>query len=97
MTDVAAARPANINDDVASDIAPAVDPVTLFGSEQQELFVRDQLYATESLRQDRLQAEFDAEFNMDLSTTALFDEDAFGFRMGADGSATLPSFFASQY
>lgn len=44
-----------------------------------------------------LQADIAHAHMIDDLHTALFDEEAFGFRDGADGSATLPSFFSENF
>ncbi|KAL6163403.1 Mating-type protein MAT-2 [Exserohilum turcicum] len=56
----------------------------------------DLFYDAESIRHGLLDAEFGIGFDMD-NTFALFDDDMFGFRDGADGDATLPAFFQDTY
>nr|AAR04481.1 HMG DNA binding protein [Stemphylium sp. EGS49-037] len=55
-------------------------------------FVHD----AESIRHGLLDAEFAFDFDMD-TTFALFNDETFAFRDGADGDATLPAFFEDTY
>ena len=54
------------------------------------------LHDSESLRHDRLEAEFGADLE-GIMPFDLFGEEAFAFRVGADGNATLPSIYADLY
>lgn len=80
----------------AADVAQLMEPTTLLGMEMEDLVSVDYLHDSESLRHDRLEAEFGA----DLEGTMPFDlfgEEAFAFRAGADGNATLPSIYSDLY
>jgi hypothetical protein len=62
----------------------------------------DFVHDAESLRHDRLNAEFgnaefDNDFVMDMSIAMLGDDESVAFRTGANGDATLPSFFDDTY
>jgi len=84
VADIIAATSSDVDHGFINSPTPPVDPLDIFATEQQEQAVRDQLYATESLRQDRLQAEFDFDFDFNLDfPTDLFAENAFGFRTDA--------------
>lgn len=54
------------------------------------------LHDSESLRHDRLEAEFGADLGIDMPLE-LFGEEALAFRAGADGNATLPSIFSDVF
>nr|AER26939.1 MAT1-2-1 mating-type protein [Didymella pinodes] len=73
----------------AADTAQLSEPTTLLGLGTENLVPVDYQHDSESLRHGRLEAEF----GTDLEGTMPFDlfgEEAFAFRAGADGSATLP-------
>lgn len=72
------------------------DPVFFFGLDQESFAVDGQLHDAESLRHDRLQAEFGIEFDTSMSFDS-FGEESFAFRAGADGNATLPSIYSDGY
>jgi hypothetical protein len=71
-------------------------PSTFVGLEQYGLSSLDQLLDTEPFRHNRLEAEFGAPVDTDL-TFDLFDDEVFAFRTGADGNATLPSIYSDTY
>nr|ANK36053.1 MAT1-2-1 [Didymella tanaceti]ANK36062.1 MAT1-2-1 [Didymella tanaceti]AOG62189.1 MAT1-2-1 mating type protein [Didymella tanaceti] len=80
----------------AADVAHLIEPATLLGMEMDDLVTVDYLHDSESLRHDRLETEF----GTDLEGTMPFDlfgEEAFAFRAGADGNATLPSIYSDLY
>lgn len=52
--------------------------------------------AAECLRHQRLEAEFGVDFQTNIPFD-LFDGEPFAFRAGADGNATLPSFYSDMY
>ncbi|KAF2820002.1 hypothetical protein CC86DRAFT_398251 [Ophiobolus disseminans] len=95
-TEVTAAGQANVNNSFASDVAQAIDPTAFFGLQEQHLAHHLQLHETESLRYDRLHAEFDSAIGMNM-TFEQFGEEAFAFRAGANGDATLPSIYSDGY
>ncbi|KAF1934333.1 MAT1-2-1 [Didymella exigua CBS 183.55] len=77
----------------AADVAQLMEPATLWDMDMEALVAVEYLHESESLRHDRLEAEFGA----DLESTIPFDlfgEEAFAFRAGADGNATLPSIYS---
>jgi transcription factor SOX7/8/10/18 (SOX group E/F) len=79
-----------------ADMAQLMQPTTLLSMEMEDLVPIDFLHDSETLRHDRLEAEFGA----DLEGTMPFDlfgEEAFAFRAGADGNATLPSIYSDLY
>ncbi|XPS94698.1 Mating Type protein MAT1-2-1 [Ascochyta lentis] len=80
----------------AADLVQMMEPTTLLGMDTDNLVPADHLHDSESLRHDRLEAEFglDLEGNMPFE---LFGEEAFAFRAGADGNATLPSIYSDLY
>jgi hypothetical protein len=89
-------RPTNFNATFVADVAQLMEPSTLLGLEMEDLVPVDYQHDSESLRHDRLEAEFGA----DLEGTMPFDlfgEEAFAFRAGADGNATLPSIYSDLY
>nr|AER26933.1 MAT1-2-1 mating-type protein [Didymella pinodella] len=80
----------------AADTAQLSEPTTLLGLGTEDLVPVDYQHDSESLRHDRLEAEF----GTDLEGTMPFDlfgEEAFAFCAGADGSATLPSIYSDLY
>ncbi|KZM23310.1 uncharacterized protein EKO05_0004459 [Ascochyta rabiei] len=80
----------------AADVAQMIEPTTLLGMDMDNLVPADYLHDAESLRHDRLEAEF----GLNLEGTMpfeLFGEEAFAFRAGADGNATLPSIYSDLY
>jgi hypothetical protein len=93
--DVSMTDSSNINNSLASDLAQVADSAAVFGLEQSDTLLDDQLHATELIRQDRLHTEFTSEFSMNMPIN-LFGGEAFGFRTGADGSATLPLFLSGR-
>lgn len=79
-----------------ADVTQLMEPTTLIGMGMEDLDPIDFLHDSESLRHDRLEAEF----GPDLEGTMPFDlwgEEAFAFRAGADGNATLPSIYSDLY
>lgn len=80
----------------ATDVAQLMESTTLLGMEMDELIPVDYLHDSESLRHDRLEAEFGAEDDGAIPFD-LFGEEAFAFRAGADGNATLPSIYSDLY
>jgi hypothetical protein len=74
----------------------AMEPTTLLGLSMEDFVPIDYQHDFESLRHDRLEAEFGAD--LEGSTPVdLFGEDAFAFRAGADGNASLPSIYSDLY
>lgn len=86
----------DINNGFANDIVQAMDSTALFGLQQQGLAFNDQSHDAESLRHDRLHAEFDTTFDLNMPL-GQFEGDAFAFRAGADNNATLPSIYSDRY
>ncbi|KAF2625949.1 MAT1-2-1 mating-type protein, partial [Macroventuria anomochaeta] len=66
----------------AADVAQLMEPATLLGKEIKDLVPVDYLHDSESLRHDRLEAEFGADLDGTIPFD-LFGEDAFTFRAGA--------------
>lgn len=79
-----------------ANIDNTFDSTAFLGLQQEGLALHDQLHDTESLRHDRLHAEFDSALGMNMPFD-LFGDEAFAFRAGADGSATLPSIYSDRY
>ncbi|KAF3035476.1 mat1-2 mating type protein [Didymella heteroderae] len=77
----------------AADVAQLMEPTTLLGLGMVDL---DYQHNSESLRHDRLEAEFGADLDGTMPFD-LFGEEAFAFRAGADGNATLPSIYSDLY
>ena len=80
----------------AADVDQLMEPTTLLGLGMEDLVPVDYQHDSETLRHDRLEAEFVA----DLEGTMPFDlfgEEAFAFRAGADGNATLPWIYSDLY
>nr|AER26930.1 MAT1-2-1 mating-type protein [Calophoma clematidina] len=80
----------------AADVAQLVEPTTLLGLDMDDLAPIDHLHDAESLRHDRLEAEFGLYLDGTMPFE-LFGEEAFAFRAGADGNATLPSIYSDLY
>jgi hypothetical protein len=78
------------------DLGEFTGPMPFFGSDEAGLPIASQLYDVESLRHDRLHSEFDSALDAH-NTFELFAGDAFAFRAGADGNATLPSITFDDY
>lgn len=88
--------PINFGTTLTADAAQLIQPTTLLGLGMEDLIPVDYQHDSESLRHDRLEAEF----GTDLEGTMPFDlfgEEAFAFRAGADGSVTLPSIYSDLY
>lgn len=81
---------------LATDVAQLMEPTTLLGLNIDELTPVEFLHDSESLRHDRLEAEFGADLD-GLMPFDLYGEEAFAFRAGADGDATLPSIYSDLY
>nr|AER26918.1 MAT1-2-1 mating-type protein [Phoma herbarum] len=86
----------NFGDAFTAEVTRLVEPTTLLGMEIDDLVPVDYLHDSESLRHDRLEAEFG--FDQDeIMPFEQFGEEAFAFRAGADGNATLPSIYSELY
>jgi transcription factor SOX7/8/10/18 (SOX group E/F) len=79
-----------------NDITHLTGPTSFLDMFSQGPMFPDPIHDAESFRHNQLDAEFGAGFDMDMSL-ALFDDEAFAFRDGADGNATLPSIFTDTY
>jgi hypothetical protein len=77
------------------DLDEFTGPMPFFESDEAGL-PASQLHNAESLRHDRLLSEFDSALDAN-NTFELFAGDAFAFRAGADGNATLPSITFDDY
>nr|AER26936.1 MAT1-2-1 mating-type protein [Longididymella vitalbae] len=94
--------PANSDDPInfgvtfAADVAQLMEPTAMLGVEMDHLVPTEYLHDSESLRHDRLEAEFGADLEGDMPFD-LFGEESFAFRPGADGNATLPSIYSDLY
>jgi hypothetical protein len=85
---------ANITE-VDNSLHQILDPIS-FGLDLESIAADGQFYDAESLRHERLQAEFDAGIDTDMALE-LFSEGAFALRAGADGNATLPYIYSDGY
>nr|AIF76160.1 mating-type protein MAT1-2-1 [Didymella maydis] len=88
--------PVDFGNTFAADAAQLMEPTALLGFGMEDLVPVEYHHDSESLRHDRLETEFGA----DLEGTMPFDifgEEAFAFRAGADGNATLPSIYSDLY
>jgi transcription factor SOX7/8/10/18 (SOX group E/F) len=88
--------PVDFGSAFAADVAQLVEPTTLLGLEMDDFVPVDYLHDSESLRHDRLEAEFEPDLEGSMPFD-LFGEEAFAFRAGADGNATLPSIYSDLY
>lgn len=88
--------PMDFDTTFAADVAHLMEPTTLSGTGMEDLVPVEYLHESESLRHDRLEAEFGAELDC-IMPFDLFGEEAFAFRDGADGNATLPSIYSDLY
>lgn len=86
----------NFDNDFANNVSDFMDPASFMTIEPQGYLLEDQVHNTESVRHDRLQAEMDTELGVNLSYD-IFNDEAFAFRAGADGNATLPSIYSDSY
>jgi hypothetical protein len=78
------------------DFARLASPVPFLELQPEATAVEGQLHEAESVRHDRLHAEFNGELDANM-TFELFGEEAFAFRAGADGNATLPSIYSDSH
>lgn len=69
---------------------PSSESIPFYTSEQSTSSADLGIYGAESLRQERLHAEFADQLDLDNSF-GLFGDEAFALRAGADGGVTLPS------
>nr|QBK47380.1 MAT1-2 [Neocamarosporium betae]QBK47381.1 MAT1-2 [Neocamarosporium betae] len=79
-----------------NDLTQFSGPTDFLDMYSQGQMPADLIHDAESFRHNDLAAEFSAGFDVDLSL-ALLDDEAFAFRDGADGNATLPSIFTDIY
>ncbi|KAH7405794.1 MAT1-2-1 [Phaeosphaeria sp. MPI-PUGE-AT-0046c] len=75
-----------------SDFAQFTESTSFLDSEQGSTTVDLDHYDSESLRHDRLQAEFSDQLDVN-NPFVLFGDEGFALRAGADGDLTLPSIF----
>jgi transcription factor SOX7/8/10/18 (SOX group E/F) len=80
----------------ANDVPELMDSIPFLSFGQHGNVLVPQVPDTESLRQDRLQVELAADLGAN-SFYDMFSDEAFAFRSGADGSATLPSIYSDLY
>nr|AAD33442.1 mating type protein MAT-2 [Curvularia kusanoi] len=78
------------------NISQYPDPTALPEIYPQAPMATESFHDAESIRHGPLDAEFNMSFNMD-TTFALFNDEMFAFRDGADGDATLPAVFQNTY
>lgn len=87
----------NIGNVSFNDVTPIADPFDIMGYLPEDSMPTEvALHDAESFRHDRLAAEFGNALDMDGSFSWVGDE-AFAFRAGADGNATLPSLYNDTY
>lgn len=85
--------PVDFGANFVADVAQLMDETTLLGLDMTALVPNEFLHDTESLRHNKLEAEFGDDFEGTMPFD-LFGEEALAFRAGADGNATLPSIFS---
>jgi hypothetical protein len=67
-----------------------------FELQAEVMAVEDLLHEAESIRHGRLHAEFNGDLDANMAFES-FGEEAFAFRAGANGNATLPSIYSDGY
>ncbi|KAF1841441.1 HMG DNA binding protein [Cucurbitaria berberidis CBS 394.84] len=85
-------------DTVAANVGEVLvaEPFTLVEMSPETPMPTGYVHDSESLRHNRLEAEFGLDFGIEMPFE-LFGEEAFAFRAGADGNATLPSIYSDFY
>jgi len=86
----------SLGDIFDGDTAQPVESVTFLETDLQQPLPIDYTHDSESFRHDRLEAEFAADLGTNMPFY-MYNEDAFAFRDGADGNATLPSIYSDAY
>lgn len=81
---------------LAADVAQLMTPPSQSNAQADNLIPAQYLHDAESIRHSRLEAELGADLE-GIMPFDLFGEEAFAFRAGADGDATLPSFYSDLY
>nr|AAR04475.1 HMG DNA binding protein [Stemphylium sp. EGS45-031] len=87
---------ADMGNNFTQNASQYFEPTGFFEAFPQMPMATDFVYDAESIRHGLLDAEFALDFGMD-TTFALFNDETFAFRDGADGDATLPAFFDDTY
>jgi hypothetical protein len=91
------AVPADTVDSFVNDAAQIADPIDLFDFNiPDEPMNIDFLRDAETLRHDRLEAEFGAAFDMEMPFD-MFGDDALAFRAGANNNVTLPGYYSDDF
>jgi hypothetical protein len=96
VTNVFDGSTGNVDSVLTSSVAQLTSPISFFGLQHEGMAIEDKHHDTESLRHGRLQAEFNGGLGVN-TFPELFGEEAYAFRAGADGNATLPSIYPIGY
>ncbi|KAH7079252.1 MAT1-2-1 [Paraphoma chrysanthemicola] len=90
------ASPPTMSMTAASPDNSIVNDVTGFTDFLNYNHAGEQIHDAESLRHDRIQEEMAADLGVN-SAFDFFDDGAYALRAGADGNATLPSFYSDEF